>query len=504
MITYEIGTKFNNVLTDKVIESWEGKNVILNGATGSGKTYFIENGLHDYASRNFKNILFLCNRTALYRDVLLEIKETSLYNIEAILYQTLQEKIKDKESIGHYDYIVCDEFHYVLTDAMFNIYTDLTYNWIISQTDSTKIFMSGTGQTIFNLLKHKNIVKEENEYYIPYDYSYADLVFYDKKENTFDIINHVLTKTDDKVIYFANSTDMALKVYNQFKDDANFRVSESCKDEEANKLNEPDCIQTYNRNLITFDNRLLISTKCLDNGINIVDRQVKHIICDVFDLESAQQCLGRKRKIDKDDRVTFYIRDYDKKSLRNFKGSLNKELNPLHLFIKNRDKFDNDNKYGKNREFHSNYIFNDGEIRKYNKLAYVKMLSESNDIKIAQKVGYAMLFLTRLGDTINSVKYFDELNIKPYELKDELTLYLEDLIGIRLYDKEKQDELINKINLTDSKGRQLKSIKSLKGYLEETYNLSIISTRDKRKKLDNGKNNPNRDKTYWEIIQLVS
>lgn len=500
MIEYKLGTKFNDVLTEKIIESWEGKNVILNGATGSGKTYFIENALHDYASRHFKNILFLCNRTALYRDILLEIKETSLYNIEAMLYQTLQEKIKDKEPIGNYNYIVCDECHYWLTDSIFGIYTDLTYNWIISQTNSVKIFMSGTGETIFNLLKHDNIVKEENEYCIPYDYSYADLVFYNNKENALDIINYILTKTDDKVIYFSNGTEMALKTYYQFKNDANFRVSESCKDDEALILNEPNCIKTHNRNLTTFDNRLLISTKCLDNGINIIDRQVRHIICDVFDLESAQQCLGRKRKIDKNDKAIFYIRDYDKKSIGGFKGCLNEKLNPLSLFVKDREKFDNT--YGHDRKFHSDYIFNTGEVRTYNRLAYIKMLSESKNIEISLKKGYYMLFLNKLGDTINSMKYLDDLNIEEYELKDELTLYLEELIGVRLYDKEK-NELINKINLTDDRGRQLKSIKPLKGYLEDWYNLSLISTKDNRKKLEDGRDNLNRGKCYWEIIQLV-
>ena len=42
---FKIGTKFNDVLTNEVIENWDG-NVILDGATGSGKTYFIENNLY--------------------------------------------------------------------------------------------------------------------------------------------------------------------------------------------------------------------------------------------------------------------------------------------------------------------------------------------------------------------------------------------------------------------------------------------------------------------------
>ena len=57
MKKYSKGTKFNEVLTKEVIENWKG-NVILDGATGCGKTYFVEHNLHEYCVWNNKNILF--------------------------------------------------------------------------------------------------------------------------------------------------------------------------------------------------------------------------------------------------------------------------------------------------------------------------------------------------------------------------------------------------------------------------------------------------------------
>ncbi|MDB1931695.1 DEAD/DEAH box helicase family protein [Clostridium tertium] len=491
---YEYGIKFNDILTEDEIEKWEGENVILNGATGSGKTTWVLNTLNKYVNRRFKKILFLCNRTALYRDILIQKDECGLYSMDIMLYQTLESKIKKKELLERYDYIVCDEFHYVLTDAMFNIYTDLTYDWIVNRNNSIKIFMSGTGRAIFNKLKNDNIVKEEFEYIIPYNYSYADVKLFSEKNKVYDIINNIINNTDDKIIYFSNSMDFAIEIYSQFKEHSVFRCSESTLNEEAKKINDVDCIRTYNRKLITFNNRLLITTKALDNGINIVDKNVKHIICDVFDLESAQQCLGRKRVLDKDDKCTFYIRNYGKKALGNFKGGIKKDYNPVKMFIEDIGGFNET--YNKNRKFHSNFIYFDGDKRRYNKLAYWKMLVELIDIEQEEKQGYANVFLSRLGDTFSNIENLD--NIEQYNIKSELELYLRGNLYKKYY-KEDKKELIDKIGLKDSRNRIQKSINTLNPYLQENFNLYIFSDEDKRRKLDDGSVNINRKKIFWEL-----
>ncbi len=99
MNIFEIGIKFNDVLTSEIIETWDGNNIILNGATGSGKTYFIENNLHEYAKKYCRTILFLCNRKALYEEISLRKEKLRLHNIEVMLYQTLQEQIKNGDII---------------------------------------------------------------------------------------------------------------------------------------------------------------------------------------------------------------------------------------------------------------------------------------------------------------------------------------------------------------------------------------------------------------------
>lgn len=493
MKKYTIGTRFNDILNEDIIKTWKGNNVILNGATGSGKTFFIENNLYKYASSNFENILFLCNRTELYHQILREKEEYGLYAMDVMLYQTLQSKLIKGEKIQRYDYIACDEFHYVLTDSLFNIYTDLTYKWIMSKADSIKIFMSGTGNTIFNRLKKDKVVKEEFEYFIPYDYSYATIKFLKNKKQIFNVINHILDNTDDKIIYFSNSLELALEVYKQFKEYSVLRCSPSALNEEAKNKNDMECIKTYNKDLITFDSRLLITTKCLDNGVNIKDRQLKHIISDVFDLDSSQQCLGRKRVIDHEDKCTFYILDYSKKSVGNFKGKLNKQLDPLKLFVKNDDKFEKE--YDSNRKFHSDYIYFDNGERKYNELAFFKMIKESRDIELMEKYGYSSVFLGRLGETI---KLEALENVEEYTMKDELQLYLEDIIGTKLF-KDEQIELGNRIGLKDKYGRPQTSFKAINTYLQENYKMYISKDTNRKKRLENGEINLNKDKIFWEI-----
>ncbi|MEW9989372.1 DEAD/DEAH box helicase family protein [Clostridium butyricum] len=404
----KLGEKYNNRITEETIQLWGTDNSIFNGATGSGKTYFVENNLYDYCMKNHKRILYLCNRSALYKEVSERIKmlnKTSI--ITTMLYQTLDNKLKNDENIGKYDYIVCDEFHYCINDALFNKYTDLSYDYLTTQKDTCVIFMSGTAKGIFNKLKHDGIVKEEREYIIPYSYTYVEeLQLFVKRNATVDIIENILNTTNDKVIYFANSTQHALDVYGKFKKQAVFRCSEHSKNHEARCFNNLEAIKKYDEQLITFDERLLVTTKVLDNGITLKDKSIKHIITDIFDLESLQQCIGRKRPIDETDTCKLYIRKYTKSELNGFKVNTLGKFKPVELFVNNRDEFEKI--YKNDREFHSDFIYlKDGKLT-YNKLGYWKMLDELVTIERMERDGYKNILLNELGDTITKIIDRDE------------------------------------------------------------------------------------------------
>ncbi|MCQ2012335.1 DEAD/DEAH box helicase family protein [Clostridium butyricum] len=467
---FEKGTKYTNVITDEMIMSWNREGIILNGATGSGKTSFITNNLYMYAEKTNAKILFLCNRTALRKEVMLEKQNNCLNRLSVMTYQALQERLRNNEKVEQYEYVVCDEWHYVLSDALFNLYTDLTYDWITSQKNTTKIFMSGTANDIFTKLKDDGIVKSDFEYEIPYDYSYAKAVFFKERNRVYDIINDILTKTNEKIIYFCNSLKFGIEVCNQFKEDAVFRCGEGNSNLEAQQINDINCINAYNSDLITFDKRILITTKALDNGINIIDSKVKHIISDVFDLESAQQCLGRKRIIDGTDTCTFYIRNYNKGAIGNFKGDFRRKVKPIELLIK--DEIEFENKYGEDRNWKSNFIYIRNKEWKYNELAYYKLRCDMDTIELMEAYTYKDVFLATLGDTLTNIEDLDVID--EMQLKDEIWLYLNSIKGVKLF-KEQQKELANRINLRDSRNRMQSSIGQLNAYLIKNYNMTLIS-----------------------------
>lgn len=52
---------------------------------------------------------------------------------------------------------------------------------------------------------------------------------------------------------------------------------------------------------------MLFTTKVLDNGVNLKDKAIKHIIIEQTDMVEFMQCLGRKRVQSPDDIITLYF-----------------------------------------------------------------------------------------------------------------------------------------------------------------------------------------------------
>lgn len=484
---YDSNVKFSEVITEDVIDSWGDSDIILNGATGSGKTYWVMTKLYPYATKKFKNILFLCNRKRLSNQVLEDTKNLS---IDIKTYQWLENKLKTKEGFEKdYDYIVCDEIHYMANDSKFNYYTDISFEWIL-QHDAQKIYMSGTGGVIFKNLIEKGFVKEEHQYTIPYDYSYATLYAYKDSKDKYGIIDYILKNSDDKIMFFANSISEAINVYKQFAEDSEIIVSDSSisKYEEIKDFKQGNIVDSK------FESRLLVTTKVIDNGVNIKDTTVNHVICEVFDLISAQQCLGRPRMQSEEDTVNFYILDYNKGSLGGFKKSNNKQLIPLEIFVKDEEEYFD--KYCKNRKHNNTYIYDkivDTENgitykKQLNILAYLSFKETETDIEDFLSSGFANVFSSRLH---NIDKGF-LTDMGEYIMKDDLEIYLGLNSNKKLFKKD-QEQLIELIGLKDKRNRVIKSITMLNDYLIKFYDYTLTS---KRVAVDGIKN------TVWVVNKL--
>lgn len=144
-------------ITDLVGEdykNWHGI-VVLDAGTNSGKTYFILKTLLPWAYERRKRILILCNREALRNQIERDVNrlgsiEVSYEDYDPALggivnkpaidnkyehticvetYQWLETFLQRNEDaaktyLRSFDYIVSDEYHYMVTDASFNDHVD--------------------------------------------------------------------------------------------------------------------------------------------------------------------------------------------------------------------------------------------------------------------------------------------------------------------------------------------------------------------------------------------
>ena len=321
-------------------QSWNNESIFLDFSTGKGKTQFILKELASYVLANNKKILYLCNRLQLYKKVNSMIQDNQISDVVYLMtYQSLQEKIKNGVEIPHFDYVVADEAHYLTDDSSFNDSTDFSYNFLKDAIDCVTIYMTATATCLYDILLEEGSLSKDRYYHLPPDYSYVDKIYFYKRKSHIEIIKYLLSTTQDRIIYFSSSNSKWLDAVHEFGEDANRICSIHTKNIEMSKLNQPDCITTINDSYVTFDKRLLISTKTLDCGIDLKDVEIKHIICDISDLNSCLQCIGRKRVLNETDTVNLYIRDYSSNELILNLQNRKNEVEPMELFLHNMDSF---------------------------------------------------------------------------------------------------------------------------------------------------------------------
>ena len=498
-------TKLGQVITQEEISNWQGNgNVIFDAGTGCGKTYFILNNLSQYCLGNNQKILFLCNRIALKREVEEIIERENITNVDVLTYQAIESRLNRKEEvILDYQWIACDEFHHCL--EYFNPYTDLSYKYIIEHS-AQKIFMSATCESLFNTYLANGFVPESQYYKIEKDYIYVeDFYFYNKKNDHELIIKDVMENSNDKIIFFTQSLKKAVHIYNQYENNATFYCSQYTSNAEAKSILKDNLHKIHDEQ---FEGRILIATSALDCGINLKDKEIKHIILDIYDHPILTQCLGRKRLVDESDTCTVYIRNYHKGELNT---KHNNDFEPMDLFVKDKDKFYK--KYGSDRTFSNRYIYYD-DVKcelKLNIVAYIAIANAQKELYLMTKhkwtnrdgntiqgIGYKRFICDKLGIGISEVKDYD--NKKEEIHVNELEQYLESVVGNIMLTTKDRIELIEKLNIRDGRNnRLLKGISILNGALmENNYNYIIKEFETSR--MINGKKK--KYKNAWKVLRV--
>lgn len=471
----------SDLITKDEIERWKvGDTILISSPTGSGKSYFVKRILDSYFYNLGYKILLLSNRKLLKQQNLRELCENG-GNIVSKNYQELEQSENLNKYFENFDILVFDEVHYILNDALFNRNTDIFLD-ILKSPPSKKIciFITATPQAILSI---KN--KFDFEYTLPTNYSYIENIYFYHRAETLDrILNNI--PVEEKCICFSSNVLFAYETSLKYPN-SSFLCSESKRDfyrkvssSEKNNIVEKEY----------FESQFLFTTKVLDNGINIKDRSVKHIIIDMLDPISFIQCLGRKRILDKDDTINLYVKNYHGGQLSAHSKNLSKKIKLANEFLDfGKEKF-----IEKYKKIEIDTII-DGysyiNWAKYYSYKYFQNLYYNMVIDI-DKIGYKKYICNCLdidvSEIINSELFFG----KTY-LNDYLKLWTD--INMFKAEQEKFKEGFF-LKLFESRGLNYRNrgMVSINSMLEEERLPYKIISKQSRKKEDN-------NKTYWRLIK---
>lgn len=466
---------------------WTNDNIILITApTGSGKNTFIRNQLQSYANAFHEKILLFSNRNVLKNQNIRIIGDGSI--ITTMNYQQLENMIHNNVTMLYkFDYIVIDECHYFFNDSSFNRNTDLSLKWLFEQ-QAIKILMSATTDIIRDYLDDKGL--PYSEYKIVPDYSYIDNFFF---YNSDKVIEKLLLDlpAHEKVIYFASLK----KAYNISKE---YKSSFICS--KNNKQYAKYSDNTTKKSIIKtekFESQILCSTTVIDNGVNIKDPQVKHIIIDYFDLDTIQQCIGRKR-IDGNEKINVYIKNRKNGDINRYKQLVLKGIRQSN-YLREAGEIEFTELYTKRdtQNIIDTVVGDDGLIhRQVNEIIYIKnkkTIERCNRL-MDTKDGFIEDVKERFG--ISYTKILDN------EL-DEITFNnkMRKYINIKIFKNEQKEfkQFLLKECFNAPKGSHGKlGLKTINGFFEDNnLNYKIESKKERSKKSDNC------NQRYW-IIKSTS
>lgn len=308
---------------------WHPANsVLLDLPPGTGKTTFVYRVLIPEALTRGENLLLVSNRIALSlqqkraimdllddprRKLLTDegIRQTEDFGpVRVITYHRLAGLLRNQSAvpwIANLAYVVFDEAHFFAADAMFNADVDYCLRLACERfCRATRVYMTGTSWDILEPLAeaetrfyHRPLgaewrsFRECVRYTLPADYNPYSLRFFTELE---DLLPEIKKAADEKWLIFTDSKDRGRRFCNKLKDQAMYIDAES----------KGSCSW---RGIVAdkkFPTQVLVTTAALDNGIDIVDPAVKHVVVIADNRTSLIQMIGRKR-LAENERVNVWV-----------------------------------------------------------------------------------------------------------------------------------------------------------------------------------------------------
>lgn len=520
------------VIGDEYQEWQRGEVIIITAQTGTGKNYFVEHTLLPYCIESGKSILYMCNRIPLKGQSKqafaklqnLQLTDDEVENEKAIgivtvvSYQELQAIIEkaifndpagenniEINNLQNHDYIVFDESHYFVSDAAFNPRTHYVIDHFLrkKKDNSIYIYMSATPD---NLPEHLSEIHPKiKEYFTGKDYSYVKVKYYKKESDLVTLINR--DKTNNKWLIFVTNLERAVKLKNDIRG-AKFVCSRNQIEKYTGQM-DYSVMESITRKS-KFDCRVLITTKTLDNGVNLHDELLTNIVIDASNETDFIQMLGRKRvKYENPQKVSLYI---PAKSKSSFNGRLQRakmknekvkefKKNPEQAQAWFKERYYSDIERA-GREIGGLFFQNpkgEYQINPPGHIAVLKTINFNQRMMNEFDKHPVMAYVQEQLSWIDKHYCSNNWIAEDVEIKESLEQYLKNNAGKVMLMQPDRQELIEKINLRNpDNNRLLKSRLTLNAYLEEIGSEYIIKEFETSRTI-NGKTK--RYKTAWKIIK---
>ncbi len=316
-------------------------------------------------------------------------------------------------------------------------------------------------------------------------------------------------------IFFIQKAEKAYKLYSKYKEYCVFNCSSNNK-KYYDYVEEKKIQQILKEQ--RFEEQFLITTACFDAGINIIDRDVKHIVIDIVDIDSLIQCMGRKRIQDEDDKVYIYIKAISNQRLAGLKRSMEEKVKMADFYMQNGysvekliDKYPMQN--DPNNILYDDLVYDEeGKVipgsytKTVNEPMYFKKKEDIADyaimLEVYKKYGYCKFLAQKLGFYNYDIgKYTYRMINEEYGLEN----YLEKMVAdeVVLLQQKDRSELISMINAKQD-GKLLKKVATLNQVLEEReldYRIKEFETTRYIEDSD-GNKKKKKYKNAWKIVRF--
>lgn len=325
---------YKNWLPRGVERHQKASRIFIESPTGTGKSSFILDKLFPFAAESNYNILYLANRSALNQQIKnavarkLEVKgkikkdEATFYLPESfccltvINYQAISLDSTALETfLSDYAYIVFDEAHFFVEDSLFNAKTGLLLKSVLDASpDAVWIFLSaaldGSEELLLaaaDKIQPNNLIDANlnklvlRDHRIVYKNNYQSAVYTPSFFRGIDDLMPVINRTvGEKWLIFVSSIQRGKALQQRIKKETGRKAVFLSSENKADKRWKT--LSTEER----YDEDVLITTKVLDNGVNISDKGVRHIVIPFCDQTEFMQMLGRRRTAE-GERVCLYV-----------------------------------------------------------------------------------------------------------------------------------------------------------------------------------------------------